>query len=124
MMKIPILNYAALAAAGMLWQPAATRAQVPPARQYPVITEIRSPSQLTPEVRQKVEDALPKKAYAKPKKPRKLLVMDRQVNYPGHRSIPHANLAVELMGKKLGTWEATFSNELSNMQWDKLHTDR
>ncbi|MGE5568482.1 MAG: ThuA domain-containing protein [Rhodospirillales bacterium] len=92
-------------------------AQQPP---RPVITEIRSPGRLAPEVRQRIEDALPKKAYAKPKKPRRLLVMDLQVNYGGHRSIPHANLAVDLMGKKLSVWEATFSNDMSNLTSDKI----
>jgi len=106
---------------GVLWLAAAAHAQAPAAqKRWPVITEIRTPDRLAPDVRQKVEDALPKKAYAKPKKPRKLLVMDLQVNYPGHPSIPHANLAVDLMGKKLGVWESTFSNEMSNLKWDKL----
>ena len=121
MRKTPVVCSAILAAGGILWHPAASHAQAPAApRKWPVITEIRSPDKLEAEVRRKVEEALPKKAFAKPKKPRKLLVMDRQVNYPGHRSIPHANLAVDLMGRKLGLWEATFSNEMSNLKWEKL----
>jgi type 1 glutamine amidotransferase len=111
-MKTPFVYPAVLAAAALILP-----AQNPP---RPAITEIRSPDRLSPEVRQRIEDALPKKAYAKPKKARKLLVMDLQVNYNGHRSIPHANLAVDLMGKKLGIWQATFSNEMSNLKWDKI----
>jgi type 1 glutamine amidotransferase len=121
-MKQALAVYSAVLAGGVLvCQPMALNAQTPPAqRKWPLITEIRSPDRLTPEARQKVEDALPKKAFAKPKKPRKLLVMDLQVNYPGHPSIPYANLAVDLMGKKLGTWTATFSNEMSNLKYDNL----
>jgi len=77
---------------------------------------IRGHERLTPEERQKVEAALPQRAPVKPKKPRKLLVMDLNVAYGGHRSIPHANLAVELMGKKTGAYEAVFSNDLDNLK--------
>ncbi|MCC6861928.1 MAG: ThuA domain-containing protein [Bryobacterales bacterium] len=91
-----------------------------PRRQWPLITEIRGPERLTPEARRKVEEALPTKAFARPARPRKLLVMDLQVNYPGHPSIPHANLAVDLMGQKLGAWQATFSNDMANLRWDRL----
>src|SRR5262245_469977 len=52
--------------------------------------------EVTPEQRAKIEAALPAEAVAKPKKPRKLLVFDRQgiyngKPYGGHGSIPHAN---------------------------------
>ena len=56
--------------------------------------------------RQKIEQALPAKAVVPPAKPRKLLIFDLNVGYPGHRSIPHANLAFTLMGKKTGAFEA------------------
>lgn len=119
-MKTLFVDCAILAAAGLM-SPSPAQLQAPAQRpQRQPITEIRSPDRLSPEVRQKIEDALPKRAYAKPKKARRLLVMDLQVNYPGHRSIPHANLAVDLMGKKLGRWQATFSNEMSNLKWDKI----
>ena len=54
---------------------------------------IRKPDALPAEDRQKIEAALPQRAPAAPRKPRKLLVMDFNVAYGGHRSIPHANLA-------------------------------
>ena len=81
---------------------------------------IRGPDRLPPDERQKVEAALPQSAPAKPKKPRKLLVLDFNVAYGGHRSIPHANLALELMGKKTGAYEAVFSNDLDNLKYDKI----
>jgi hypothetical protein len=81
---------------------------------------IRRPDRLPADERQKVEAALPQSAPAKPKKPRKLLVLDFNVAYGGHRSIPHANLALELMGKRTGAYEAVFSNDLDNLKYDKI----
>ena len=75
---------------------------------------------LTPEDRERVVAALPREAPAKPKKPRRLLIVDLQAAYYGHPSIPHANLAVELMGKNTGAFEPVFSNDLANLRWDKL----
>ena len=83
-------------AAASQTQPAAAPAQEPRRRR-----------EVSPEERAKIEAALPAKAPALPKKPRKLLVFDRQGiylgrQYGGHSSIPHANLAVQLMGEKTG----------------------
>ena len=83
-------------------------------------TVIRTPDQLTPEERAAVEAALPKTAPAKPKKARQLLVIDLNVAYPGHRSIPHENLGLELMGKMTGAYEAVFSNDLDNLKYPKI----
>ena len=81
---------------------------------------IRTPDTLPAEDRQKIEAAIPQRALAKPKKPRKLLVLDLNVAYGGHRSIPHANLGIELMGKKTGAYEPVFSNDLANLKYDKI----
>jgi type 1 glutamine amidotransferase len=72
--------------------------------------------EVSPEDRTKIEAALPAKALVRPKKPRKLLVFDRQGiyngrQYGGHASIPHANLAAQLMGEKTGAFTATLSSE-------------
>jgi type 1 glutamine amidotransferase/sugar phosphate isomerase/epimerase len=61
--------------------------------------------------RQKVEAAIPAKAFATPKKPRKLLIFDLNVNYGGHPSAKTANLAFELMGKKTGAFETVVSSD-------------
>ncbi len=66
---------------------------------------------VSPEERAKIEAALPPQAPAQPKKPRKLLVFDLNVGRFGHPSIPHANLAMQLMGKKTGAFEATVSSD-------------
>jgi len=81
---------------------------------------IRGPDRVTPEEKQKIEAALPRQALAKPKKPRKLLVMDLQVAYGGHRSIPAENLALDLMGRTTGAYEAVFNNDLDNLKYEKI----
>ncbi len=101
----------------------ATAAQTPaPAAQPQAPTtagqaqEPRRRREVSPEERAKIEVALPAKAPATPRKSRKLLVFDRQgiyngKPYGGHASIPHANLAVQLMGEKTGAFTATLSSE-------------
>jgi len=75
---------------------------------------------VSPEERQKIEEAVPSRAPAVPAKNRKLLVIDLNIGRHGHPSIPHANLAVELMGKKTGAFEAVFSNDRAMLLPDKL----
>jgi hypothetical protein len=76
--------------------------------------------EVTPEERAMIEAALPAKAPAVPKKPRRLLVYDRQVGYGGHASIPYANLAMQLMGEKTGSFTATLSSEPAAIEADSL----
>lgn len=78
--------------------------------------EPRRRREVPPDERAKIEAALPPKALAAPKKVRKLLIFDRQViyngrQYGGHASIPHGNLALQLMGEKTGAFTATLSSE-------------
>ena len=69
-------------------------------------------AQVVPEAeRQQVAAAIPTAAFAKPLKPRKLLIFDLNVNYGGHGSIPTANLAFTLMGQKTGAFETTVSHD-------------
>ncbi len=90
-------------------------------RNYAARTKgVRRLAGVSPEEHQKIERALPRRAPAVPAKPRKLLVIDLNVGRHGHPSIPHANLAVELMGKKTGAYEAVFSNDPSMLQRDNL----
>ncbi|MHC4325518.1 MAG: twin-arginine translocation signal domain-containing protein, partial [Planctomycetota bacterium] len=63
--------------------------------------------------RQKIEAAIPKKAFVAPGKKRKLLIFDLNVGYGGHGSIPTANLAFTLMGKKTGAFETVISKNPS-----------
>lgn len=83
-------------------------------------TPIRGPERLRPADRAGVEAAVPADAPAKPRKARKLLVIDLNVAYPGHNSIPAANLAVELWGKKTGAYTAVLDNNLDNLKYPKI----
>ncbi len=58
-----------------------------------------------------VAAAIPAAAMVKPLKPRKLLIFDLNVNYGGHASIPTANLAFTLMGRKTGAFETVVSHD-------------
>ena len=72
--------------------------------------------------RRQIEEAVPGKAAAKPAKVRQLLVLDANIGRRGHPSIPFANLALELMGKRTGAYEATFSNDPAMLTAEKLRT--
>jgi len=81
---------------------------------------IRTPASLTLEDRTEIEAALPKQAVVKPKKARKLLVLDLNVAYGGHRSIPAENFALEQMGKQTGAYETIFDNNLDNLKYPHI----
>jgi len=81
---------------------------------------IRGPERLSPETRSQIDAAIPAKAVVPPKKPRKLLVLDLNIAYPGHQSIPAENYALEQMGKRTGAYEAIFDNNLDNLKYDKI----
>jgi type 1 glutamine amidotransferase len=80
---------------------------------------IRGPDRLPAEMRQQIEAAIPDHAPAKPRKPRKLLVVDLNM-YSGHTTIPHGNLLLDLLGKKTGAYEPVFSNDLNNLKYPKV----
>jgi type 1 glutamine amidotransferase len=68
-----------------------------------------------------IRDASPRQALVKPKKARKLLVIDLcpQGGF-FHRTIPYANLALELMAKNTGAFEPIFNNDLDNLKYPKI----
>ena len=80
---------------------------------------IRSPNLLSPEMRQQLDRAVPRKPIVQPRKPRKLLVVDFQM-YSGHSTIPHGNWMLELMGKYTGAFQPVFSNDLNNLKYPKI----
>ena len=71
------------------------------------------------EIRQKIEAAIPRQAYAKPKKARKLLVIE-SLHGMSHDTIPHANVMLQRMGALTGAWEAVFDNDLNNLRYPKI----
>ena len=68
-----------------------------------------------------IRDASPRQALVKPKKARKLLIIDLcpQGGF-FHRTIPHANLGLELMAKNTGAFEPVFNNDLDNLKYPKI----
>jgi type 1 glutamine amidotransferase len=81
---------------------------------------IKGPDLLSPAEKKAVDDALPSTAPATPQKPRKLLVLDLNAGYGGHRSIPAENYAIQRMGEITGAYTAIFSNDLDNLKWPKI----
>lgn len=72
--------------------------------------------EVTAEERNAVEAAAPSKAPAKPKKPRRLLVFNRDVRNGEvvkvhHPSVAIGNYALETLGRKTGAWEVTISGD-------------
>jgi type 1 glutamine amidotransferase len=84
---------------------------------------IKGPDRLTPEEKEKITAATPQKSAATPKASRRLLIYDANIGYGGanggHRSIPAANMAIELFAKT-GAYEAVFSNDLENFKYDNI----
>jgi len=75
---------------------------------------------IEPGERQRIEAAIPGKAFARPRRHRKLLIFDLNVGYGGHRSIPAANLAFTLMGTKTGAFETVISKDPSVFKPENL----
>lgn len=64
---------------------------------------------LSAEQKSAIESAVPKESAAKPKKARRVLVFYRCEGFI-HSSIPHGNLALELMGKKTGAFSVDLAD--------------
>jgi len=75
---------------------------------------------LGPDDRKRVEAAIPTKPFVPPQKPRRLLIFDLNVGYGGHRSIPTANLAFTLMGRKTGAFETVITKDPSLFRPESL----
>lgn len=73
-----------------------------------------------PSQQQRIEAAIPAKAFVWPNKPRKLLIFDLNVGYGGHRSISTANLAFKMTGEKTGTFETVISKDPSVFKPESL----
>lgn len=68
---------------------------------------------------EKIAAAIPAEAYAKPEKPRKLLVFSRTGGFR-HASIATGKIALSELGGKTGAFEAVVSDDLSNFEKDKI----
>ena len=70
--------------------------------------------------KQRIEAALPARAVVTPRKPRKLLIFDLNIGYPGHPSAKVANVAFTLTGQKTGAFETVVSRDPSVFRSDSL----
>lgn len=90
---------------------------------FSLLTSI-SVAAISSEERKNIEDAIPKKAPAVPKRPRKLLVFNLDIwdglVRKGHASIPYGNLALEMMGRKTGAYETVVSNDIAMFRPENL----
>jgi type 1 glutamine amidotransferase len=77
-----------------------------------------SEQNFTSEQRQLIDAAVPSQAPAKPKRPRRLLVMDLQrrdgavTKGPSYFALPAQNYALEQMGKRTGAYEVVISSDV------------
>jgi len=84
--------------------------------------QAQSPAKLrevTAEEVQKIEKAMPRRATVRVSRPRKLLVFWRCEGF-FHGSIPVVNKALEIMGKKTGTFDVVTTDDYSVFTAEKL----
>jgi type 1 glutamine amidotransferase len=82
---------------------------------------ITTSDRISADERQKVDAAVPRRPLAKPRRPRRLLVLD--VCPAGgfyHTSIAHGNLMLALIAKYTGAYEAIFDNNLENLKYPRI----
>jgi type 1 glutamine amidotransferase/HEAT repeat protein len=81
-------------------------------------TELKQPSA---EERARIEQAAPARATAKPKRERRVLVVNQCEGFV-HTSIPYAAVAFEIMGRKTGAFSVTAVSDLSILEKPELDT--
>jgi len=74
---------------------------------------------VSPAELEKIEKAMPAKARAAPKRPRKLLVFNLCKGFK-HGSIPYWDKALEIMGRKTGAFVAVVSDDMSMFRPENL----
>ena len=75
--------------------------------------------ELSPQELQNIKSAVPVKATATPKQPRKILVFWLCKGY-FHKAIPVGNKAFEMMGEKTGAYETVLSNDMAMFEAENL----
>ena len=80
-----------------------------------VVAQNPAGEQAPPGSLEKITESLPEKAYAKPKKERKVLVFSKTAGFR-HASIATGKIAFTEMGKKTGAFETVISDDLENFE--------
>ena len=70
---------------------------------------------------EKIAEAMPQDAYAKPEKPRRLLVFSKTNGFR-HKSIATGKMLLTEMGKSTGAFEAVISDDLDHFEAGRLAT--
>lgn len=84
-----------------------------------VVAQKPAGEQPPPGAAEKIAEALPEEAYAKPKQARKLLVFSKTGGFR-HASIATGKIAFTELGKKTGAFETVVSDDLANFEPEKL----
>ena len=85
------------------------------------LTPISTPEKVSADQRKRIDAAIPRQALVKPKKARRLLVMDLALNGSFyHGSAPLGNLSLQLMAEYTGAFTLVFSNDLDNLKFPKI----
>jgi type 1 glutamine amidotransferase len=84
-----------------------------------VVAQNPNGEQAPPEALAKITEALPEKAYAKARTPRKVLVFSKTNGFR-HASIATGKIALAEMGKSTGAFDVTISDDLENFEADRL----
>ena len=71
------------------------------------------------DARRRIEAALPRQAFAKPRAARTLLVIE-SLHGMSHDTIPHTNVMLERFGALTGAWKAEFNNDLANLHYPTI----
>jgi type 1 glutamine amidotransferase len=80
-----------------------------------------APKEPSPDEVARMEQAAPSAATVKPKKARKLLVVNQCEGFP-HSSVPYGAKAFEVMGKKSGAFSTVVVNDLSILEKPEFDT--
>jgi type 1 glutamine amidotransferase len=88
----------------------------PPTGTAPTAAEVATKAE---DARRRILAALPSQPYAKPRKPRTLLVIE-SLHGMSHNTIPHTNVMLERFGALTGAWQAEFNNDLANLRYPRV----
>jgi type 1 glutamine amidotransferase len=72
------------------------------------------------EMREKMAAAIKTVTVVKPKKARKLLVIESLHGMYHNPGIPNCNVLLDMMGKSTGAWETEFSDDLNNLKYPAI----
>jgi hypothetical protein len=70
---------------------------------------------------EKMREAMPTRAAATPKQPRRILVFSLCKGFK-HSAIPYGEAAIEMLGETTGAWEAVISDDVAMFEAENLES--